>query len=227
MELFGQVFGLPSWKSGELTGEARVNDVALLMDTSKTLCTYLPIIFKNHRQKPGCNCIYIMKVTNDINITCPSCQLPDPSGLKAVEPVLASPTVVDGYLAIPVMPWKFNSEFSPENIPGPKRKGSSSNHHFSGAMLNFGVHCEYSMKYTVLSILMYPKYPWLLDFGHKPSDRKWEIKGHQQKIAGQDFLKERIVVKAPQFFTLNDNVFPLNRKLRLNGVISKPQLVGY
>ena len=28
-------------------------------------------------------------------------QLPDPSSLKAVEPVLASPTVVDGYVAIP------------------------------------------------------------------------------------------------------------------------------
>ena len=28
---------------------------------------------------------------------------------------------------------KFNSEFTPANVPGPKRKGSSSNHHFSGA----------------------------------------------------------------------------------------------
>ena len=28
-----------------------------------------------------------------------------------------------------------NSEFAPENRPGPKRKGSSSNHQFSGAML--------------------------------------------------------------------------------------------
>ena len=34
-------------------------------------------------------------------------------------------------------PWKFNSEFTPENIPGPKRRGSSSNHHFAGSMLNF------------------------------------------------------------------------------------------
>ena len=32
---------------------------------------------------------------------------------------------------------KFNSEFSPEKWPGPKRKGLSSNHHFSGSMLNF------------------------------------------------------------------------------------------
>ena len=32
-------------------------------------------------------------------------------------------------------PWKFNS--SPLKIYQPKRKGSSSNHHFSGAMLNF------------------------------------------------------------------------------------------
>ena len=32
-----------------------------------------------------------------------------------------------------ITPWKFNSEFSPEKLPGPKRKGSSSNHHFSGA----------------------------------------------------------------------------------------------
>ena len=31
---------------------------------------------------------------------------------------------------------KFNT--GPEKLPGPKRKGSSSNHHFSGAMLNFG-----------------------------------------------------------------------------------------
>ncbi len=31
-------------------------------------------------------------------------------------------------------PWKFNSEFSPENfVKGPNRKGSSSNHQFSGA----------------------------------------------------------------------------------------------
>ena len=28
---------------------------------------------------------------------------------------------------------KFNSEFSPEKLPKPKKKGSSSNHHFSGA----------------------------------------------------------------------------------------------
>ena len=36
-------------------------------------------------------------------------------------------------------PWKFNSEFTPENLQNyhPKRKGSSSNYHFSGAMLNF------------------------------------------------------------------------------------------
>ena len=75
---------------------------------------------------------------------------------------------------------------------------------------------------------MYPKYPWLLDFGHfhHPIE-KWEMKGHEQKIAGQDFLKERIVVKAPQQSLLNDHEFPLNRRLRLNGVISKPQLVGY
>ncbi len=33
-------------------------------------------------------------------------------------------------------PWKFNS--SPLKINHPKRKGSSSNHHFSGAKLNFG-----------------------------------------------------------------------------------------
>ena len=37
--------------------------------------------------------------------------------------------------AIQVTPWKFNS--SPLKIYHPKRKGSSSNHHFSGAMLNF------------------------------------------------------------------------------------------
>ena len=36
-------------------------------------------------------------------------------------------------------PWKFNS--SPLKISHPKRKGSSSNHHFSGAMLNFGGVC--------------------------------------------------------------------------------------
>ena len=39
-------------------------------------------------------------------------------------------------------PWKFNSEFGPpEKLPNTQkeRKGSSSNHHFSGAkMLNFG-----------------------------------------------------------------------------------------
>ena len=29
----------------------------------------------------------------------------------------------------------------PENLPGPKRKGSSSNHYFSGAMWNFGGVC--------------------------------------------------------------------------------------
>ena len=33
-------------------------------------------------------------------------------------------------------PPKFNSEFSLENTQGPKRTGLSSNHHFSGAMLN-------------------------------------------------------------------------------------------
>ena len=33
---------------------------------------------------------------------------------------------------------KFNSELSPEKLPKPNRKGSSSKHHFSGAMLNFG-----------------------------------------------------------------------------------------
>ena len=32
---------------------------------------------------------------------------------------------------------KLNSEFTPEKLPKPKRKGSSSNHHFSGAMLSF------------------------------------------------------------------------------------------
>ena len=37
-----------------------------------------------------------------------------------------------------ILPWKFNSKFAPENKPGPKRKGSSSNHHFSGGeLLNF------------------------------------------------------------------------------------------
>ena len=35
-----------------------------------------------------------------------------------------------------ILPGSF-SQFAPENKPGPKRKGSSSNHHFSGAMLNF------------------------------------------------------------------------------------------
>ena len=30
-------------------------------------------------------------------------------------------------------PPKFNSEFSPEKLPKPNRKGSSSNHYFSGA----------------------------------------------------------------------------------------------
>ena len=33
------------------------------------------------------------------------------------------------------------SQFAPEkseNVPGPKKKGSSSNYHFAGAMLNFG-----------------------------------------------------------------------------------------
>ena len=35
-----------------------------------------------------------------------------------------------------VTPWKFNS--SPLKIYHPKRNGSSSNHHFSGVMLNFG-----------------------------------------------------------------------------------------
>ena len=34
-----------------------------------------------------------------------------------------------------ITPWKFNS--SPLKIYHPKRKGSSSNHHFSWAMLNF------------------------------------------------------------------------------------------
>ena len=33
-------------------------------------------------------------------------------------------------------PWKFNS--SPLKIYHPKRRGSSSNHHFSGTMFNFG-----------------------------------------------------------------------------------------
>ncbi len=32
---------------------------------------------------------------------------------------------------------KFNSEFTPEKLPGPK-KGKSSNYPFSGARLNFG-----------------------------------------------------------------------------------------
>ena len=30
-------------------------------------------------------------------------------------------------------PPKFNSEFTPEKLPKPNRKGASSNHHFSGA----------------------------------------------------------------------------------------------
>ena len=34
-------------------------------------------------------------------------------------------------------PWKFNSEFTPENKPSQKGK-QSSNHQFSGAMFNFG-----------------------------------------------------------------------------------------
>ena len=33
---------------------------------------------------------------------------------------------------------KFDSEFIPEKLPKPNRKGSSSNHYFSGPMLNFG-----------------------------------------------------------------------------------------
>ena len=38
-----------------------------------------------------------------------------------------------------VPPPKFNSEFSPEKLPGPNRKGSSSNHlFFRGELLNFG-----------------------------------------------------------------------------------------
>ena len=32
-------------------------------------------------------------------------------------------------------------QFAPEKLPKPNRKGSSSNHHFSGAMLNFGGVC--------------------------------------------------------------------------------------
>ena len=39
-------------------------------------------------------------------------------------------------LSIRHTPWKFNS--SPLKISHPKRKGPSSNHHFSGAMLNSG-----------------------------------------------------------------------------------------
>ncbi len=35
-------------------------------------------------------------------------------------------------------PPKFNSEFTPEKLPKSNRKGSSSNHYFSGSMLNFG-----------------------------------------------------------------------------------------
>ena len=38
-------------------------------------------------------------------------------------------------------PLKFNSEFTPEKLPGPNGKGLSSNHHFSGAVLNFGGVC--------------------------------------------------------------------------------------
>ena len=45
---------------------------------------------------------------------------------------LASPSICY------VTPRNFNSEFTRENRPGPKWKGSSSNHHFSATMLNLG-----------------------------------------------------------------------------------------
>ena len=48
-----------------------------------------------------------------------------------------SPSPGEGWLATKhdTLP-KFN--IAPENRPNAKRKGLSSNHHFSGAMLNFG-----------------------------------------------------------------------------------------
>ena len=42
--------------------------------------------------------------------------------------------VSEKWCAPRVTPWKYYSEFTPENRPGPKRKGLSSNHHFSGAI---------------------------------------------------------------------------------------------
>ena len=41
------------------------------------------------------------------------------------------------FTPLKITPSKFNSEFTSEKFPGPNRQGSSSNHQFSGAILNF------------------------------------------------------------------------------------------
>ena len=60
-----------------------------------------------------------------------------------------------------IPPWKFNS--SSLNIYHPKRKGWSSNHHFSGAMSNFGgVHSRKTNEHSPWKMVAKGEDPFLL-----------------------------------------------------------------
>ena len=73
-----------------------------------------------------------------------------------------------GTVCLQVTPWKFIS--SPLKIYHPKRKGSSSNHHFSGAMLNFwGVNQRKQRKFGDWRII--PLSKWLISMVSKSP--KW------------------------------------------------------
>lgn len=81
-------------------------------------------------------------------------------------------------------PWKFNSEFTPENTPSPKKKGEqSSNHNFSRAILNFGVNFGV---YFLNDFLIFFGIQWFHHFAPLSLSggfiRKQVRKQHQQKI---------------------------------------------
>ena len=63
---------------------------------------------------------------------------------------------------------KFNSEFTPEKLPGPKRKGLSSNHHFSGE--NSMLKLQGLPKIPSISRWFYPAMRWVAKIFRRMED---------------------------------------------------------
>ena len=86
--------------------------------------------------------------------------------------------------------WKFNSEFTPENTPSPKKKGEqSSNHNFSRAILNFGVNFGV---YFLNDFLIFFGIQWFHHFA--PLSLWWFYQKASQKAtpAKNQFLPSRL-----------------------------------